>query len=250
VFAVADAWYDLVLPQLITLAVICLGAVLLWLARGRLVQLVGELGIQKIGAFGVDLQFAEQQTTAAYKKQNLEPPSQEDKAAIRDAVSLLAPLVAQSNVLWVDDDPGGNAIERSTFLSLGVGVQAARSTQEGLDELTDSRQSFELVISDWRRENENDSEDEPAGLELVREMRERDLPQRVIFYHGPVEGTQLESRRRRAFEAGAVGATGSPGELVRWTLLELTRVVLDSPSPIQLRQRERVAAAAAYKDRS
>jgi CheY-like chemotaxis protein len=237
VFAAA-AWYEVLLSPFVTLAALCLGAMLLWLARGKLPEFVRQLGIQKISAFGVDLQFAEQQTTAAYAKQGLDPPSEDDKAAIRDAVRFLAPLVAQTRILWVDDQPGGNALERSTFLSWEVDVQAARTTDEALCELRDRAQSFELVISDWRRPNDRD--DAPAGLELLARMRELGVPQRVIFYHGPVTAAELATRRRQALDAGAVGTTSSPGELIRWTLIELSRVVLDSPSPTQRRHRDRL----------
>lgn len=239
----ADTWYDIVLPPLVTLAVVSLGAVLLWLARGKFAQFVGQVGVEKISAFGVDLQFAERQATAAYAKQGLGPPSQADKASIRDAVRFLAPLAAQSRILWVDNHPGGNTLERSTFLSWEVDVQAARTTDEGLRELKDPAQHFDLVISDWRRPN--DSEDAPAGLQLLKRMRDLRLQQPVIFYHGPVPTAELVSRRRDASEAGAVGATGSPGELVRWTLLELARIALDRPNPIQRQRRENVSSAEA-----
>jgi hypothetical protein len=55
----------------------------------------------------------------------------------------------------------------------------------------------------------------------------------------------LANRRCQALEAGAVGTTGSPGELIRWTLVELARVVLDNPSPIQGRRRERLSSSRA-----
>jgi CheY-like chemotaxis protein len=237
----ADTWYDVVLAPLVTLAVVSLGAVLLWLARGKLAQFVGQLGLQKVSAFGVDLQFAERQATAAYVKQGLGPPSQDDKASIRDAVRFLAPLAAQTRILWVDNNPGGNTLERSTFLSWEVDVQAARTTDEGLRELADPAQRFDLVISDWRRPN--DSEAAPAGLQLLKRMRDSGRQQPVIFYHGPVPTEELVSRRRDASGAGAVGTTGSPGELLRWTLLELARIALDGPNPIQRQRREHVSSA-------
>ena len=241
---IADTWYDVLLSPFVTLAAICLGAVLLWLARGRLGELIGQLGIQRISAFGVDLQFAEQQTTAAYDKQGLEPPSEDDKAAVRDAVRFLAPLVAQTHILWIDDKPGNNVLERSTFLSWEVDVQAARTTDDGVRELRDAAQSYELVISDWSRPT--DREDvPPAAIELLTRMRELGLPQRVVIYHGVVPAAELAKRRQQALEAGAVGTTASPGELIRWTLVELARVALDNPSPIQRRRRQRLSSAGA-----
>lgn len=235
----ADTWYEIVLPPLVILAVVCLAAILLWLVRAKLAEFVGQLGVQKVSAFGLDLQFVEHQATAAYTKQGLSPPSEDDKAAIRDAVRFLAPLAAQSHILWVDNEPGGNTLERSTLLSWEVDVQAARTTDEALRELGDPAQRFDLVLSDWRRPN--DSDIVPAGLQLLKRMRDSGLEQRVIFYHGPVAPEELATRRRHALEAGAVGATGSPGELLRWTLLELARIAVDRPSPIQRQRRERLS---------
>jgi CheY-like chemotaxis protein len=238
---IADTWYEIVLPPLVTLGTVLLAAVLLWLVRGKLAQFVGQLGVQKISAFGVDLQFAQKQTTAAYTKQGLSQPSDDDKADTLDAVRFLAPLAAQSRILWVDDEPGGNALERSTLLSWEVDVQAARTTDEALDELRDPKQRFDLVLSDWRRPN--DSDVAPAGLQLLARMRDYGLVQRVIFYHGPVEPEEMAERRRRAVDAGAVGTTASPGELFRWTLVELARIAVDRPNPMQRERRERMSPA-------
>jgi CheY-like chemotaxis protein len=238
---VADTWYEIVLPPLVTLAVVCLAAALLWLVRGKLAEFVGQVGVQRVSAFGVDLQFVEHQTAAAYTKQRLNPPSEDDKAAIRDAARFLAPLAAQARILWVDDHPGGNTLERSTLLSWEVDVQAARTTDEALRELSDAAQHFDLVLSDWRRPSEDDGA--PAGLRLLQSIRDAGLKQPVIFYHGPVAPEELDARRRRALEAGAVGATGSPGELLRWTLIELARIAVDRPSPIQRERRQHLAPA-------
>jgi CheY-like chemotaxis protein len=237
----ADAWYEIVFPPLVTLAVVCLAAILLWLVRVKLAEFVSQLGVQKVSAFGVDLQFVEHQATAAYTKQGLDPPSEDDKAAIRDAVQFLAPLAAQSRILWVDDNPGGNTLERSTLLSWEVDVQAVRTTDEALRELGDSAQRFDLVLSDWQRPN--DAASAPAGLQLIKRMRDSGLEQSVIFYHGLVAPEELAKRRRDAREAGAAGATGSPGELFRWTLIELARIGVDRPNPIQRQRRERLSLA-------
>jgi CheY-like chemotaxis protein len=120
-------------------------------------------------------------------------------------------------------------------------VQAARTTDEALRELGDSAQRFDLVLSDWQRPN--DAASAPAGLQLLKRMRDSGLEQRVIFYHGLVAPEELAKRRRDALQAGAVGATGSPGELFRWTLIELARIAVDHPNPIQRQRRERLSPA-------
>jgi CheY-like chemotaxis protein len=239
-----ETWYEIVLPPIVTLAVIVLALGLLWLARARLRQLVREVGIQRVSGFGFDVEFAEQRTVAAYKKQKLPRPSEDDLAAVRDAVSYLAPLAAGSRVLWVDDEPANNELERSTFVSWEIDVQSERTTEDGIRELSDPEQRFDLVISDWRRAG--DEPGDPAGLDLLRRLdglRATHVP-RVIFYHGLVGDEELLARRRLAKDAGALGATGSPGELLRWTLAELARIAIDAPRPEQRERRQRMAALA------
>ena len=239
-----ESWYEIVLPPLMTLTVVVLGVGIVWLARARLGQVVSQLGLRSVSVFGVDVQFAERRAVEAYTKQKLGPPSSEDRATIRDAVTFLAPLAAQTRVLWVDDKPANNELERSTLVSWEVDVQAARSTKAAIQELEDRELRFDLVISDWRRQENgrDDREESPAGLDLMRRIESLDLARTppVIFYHGRGPVDQLADRRRRAREAGAVGATGSPGELFRWTLLELAKVTLDSPTQFQ-RERRRGA---------
>ena len=235
----AETWYEIVLPPLMTLIVIVIGAVLLWLVRGAVAQLIRQLGVRRVSAAGFDVEFTEQRAAEAYTKQGLGPPSENDRRAIRDAARYLVPLVAQSRILWVDNNPGGNELERSTMLSWEVDVQAVRSTEEAVRELQDDRQTFDLIISDWRRPG--DTDEEPAGPALARRIAALELEPRprVVFYHGPVEPAELASRRRVAEELRAVGTTASPGELFRWCLIELTRVALDSPRPEQRERRQR-----------
>jgi CheY-like chemotaxis protein len=235
----AETWYEIVLPPLVTLIVIVIGLLLLWLARGALAQFVQQLGVRRVSAVGFDLEFSEHRIAEAYEKQRLGKPSESDRVAIRDAVEHLAPLVAQSRVLWVDNQPGGNHLERSTLLSWEVDVQAARDTEEALRELKDDRQRFDLVISDWRRPG--DSPGDPAGPKLAREIAELKLEPRprVVFYHGAVDESEFARRRLAAHEVRAVGATASPGELLRWCLIELARATLDSPRTEQRERRQR-----------
>jgi hypothetical protein len=237
----AETWYEIVLPPVVTLAVFVAAAALLWLARGRLAELVSDLGIKNVSAFGIDLQFAERQTRVAYEHQQGKPPSREDLDDVRDAAQFLAPLAAQSRILWVDDNPGGNLAERALLLAWEVDVEAARSTDEAIRELEDLDPYFDLVVSDWRRKDEGDSEDEPAGVDLLKRMSGR-FEQRVIFYHGIVPADELAKRRRLASEWGAVGTTASPGELLRWILLELARVAINNPRPEQRARRDWHAA--------
>jgi CheY-like chemotaxis protein len=245
----AETWYEIVLPPIVTLGVIVLGFGLLWLFRGRLVQLVEQLNLQRVSAFGVDIQFAEQRTVAAYTKQELKPPSKAERTALRDGARFLGPLAAQSRVLWVDDKPANNELERSALLAFEVDVQSVRTTDEAIRELKDTRQRFDLLISDWHRPEPGDSLEHPAGVDFLRRVGELHLEPkpRLIYYHGRVKPMELAARRDLAHKLGALGTTASPGELLRWSLLELARIAIDAPSPEQQERRERLVQGTASR---
>ena len=223
-----DNWFEtLVSPFVFLLA----GAVAVALAYGfrrRLDRLVREFRITKIGALGVNVEFAETRATDAYEKQGLGPPSADDLRKIREVAAHLAPLAAGRRVLWVDDNPSNNQIERATFRDWRIEVQTRRDTDDALDELRDHREPYDLVISDWARDGEPPEPDgAPAGLRLIERMRDENIAVPVLYYHGYVDRDELDRRRSAARDASALGATGSPGELFRLALLELARISLD-----------------------
>ena|SRR5215211_3466394 len=213
-------WDQLLLPPA-TLLTLCLAAVVVWVARAPLRRLMNELGVRKVGGLGFDVEFIEHQAAVAYVDQGLDPPSEQDRRAIRRTAEHLGPLARGTRVLWVDNQPRNNERERSAFLAWQVDVQTRRTTDQALCELRDPREQYDLVVTDWRRPG--DSECSPAGLELINRMRDRGLEEPVIFYHGAVPLDELERRRAAAKAAGAIGATGSPGELFRWSLMQLAR---------------------------
>src|SRR5690606_34562704 len=133
-------------------------------------------------------------------KQGLGPPSVNDLERARRIREHLAPIVAGQRVLWVDDQPSNNDTERATLVEMKVDVQACRSTDEAIAEIEQAEIPFCAVISDWHRHAE-DSQCNPAGLQLLRRMREKSgkvergnerfkLP--VVFYHGLVSMDELK----------------------------------------------------------
>jgi hypothetical protein len=53
----------------------------------------------------------------------------------------------------------------------------------------------------------------------------------MVFYHGKVTQEELAKRRHLARSAGAIGTTGSPGELLAWTVAELVKAVMEGEQP-------------------
>jgi CheY-like chemotaxis protein len=73
------------------------------------------------------------------------------EAAIARA-SRIAPAIVGGRVLWVDDKPGNNQIERGILQTLKIEVTLATSTTEALLALRHSR--FDVVVSNVWRPNE------------------------------------------------------------------------------------------------
>jgi CheY-like chemotaxis protein len=210
----------IVLPPLLNFLIIVAIILFLLAMRERLAQLFDTLGIKSAEIpGGFKLERFETLTVEAYTKQALGPPSKDDRRKIKSIGTYLAHLAEGSRILWVDDYPGGNTPERAALLELRIDVQTRRTTEEAMAELGDPNETYDVVISDWNRPQEGPE----AGLRLLREMRKEQVAIPLIFYHGKVDPDRLARRRQLAYEEGAVGATGSPGELFRWTMIELVK---------------------------
>lgn len=202
--------------------------ILAYWGRDPLRRLLDDLGIKKVGisSEGLTLDRFEKQMAQVYEERLKKPASLNDRLRIRNIRRYLAPIVSGRRVLWVDDNHTGNVQEHRAFLDMSIEVQDCRSTDEAMRMLIEDVRGFDLVISDWTRPKEKTKESS-AGLELLKRMREDpriSLP--VIFYHGLVDEKELENRRSQSKEKGGGGTTGSPGQLLQWTIAELVHAAL------------------------
>lgn len=206
-------------------------SIIIWKEQERVARFLDKLGIKGVGVSAQGLKFErfEQQVEAAYVKQELGRPSESDKRRIRNIREHLAPVASGRRLLWVDDAPAGNERERSAFVDMQIDVQSCRSTTEAIRELKDPEQHFDVIISDWHRPSD-DKPDQPAGIGLLEALRKGGLETPLVFYHGKVTQTELAQRRQLARHAGAIGTTGSPGELLAWTVAELVKAAMDEQS--------------------
>jgi hypothetical protein len=224
-----DNWFETLVAPFVLLATVALAFALAYAFRRPLRALLESLGISRLRLLGIDLELSVAQAVEAYEKQELGPPSADDRRRIREAVELLAPLARGRRVLWVDDNPAWNALERAAFLDWRIDVQTRRSTDDAVDELKAAARESEpypLVISDWTRDDEPDPDH--AGLRLAERLRGDENDVAIAFYFGRVPPDELERRRASAARMGAIVATGSPGELYRAVLFELARPRLDA----------------------
>jgi CheY-like chemotaxis protein len=125
-------------------------------------------------------------------------------AAAQNAATALSPAEAErKSILWVDDTPANNEFERQAFLALGLSVIQVTSTAEALRSVATKR--YSLIISDMRRGDEQE-----AGLDLLRSLRDSGDRTPVIFYTGSFS----PENRDRAIRRGAFGETNRADELI------------------------------------
>lgn len=105
-------------------------------------------------------------------------------------------------ILWVDDRPNNNVLERQAFEALGIEFTLALSTHEALEVL--KRKKFSAIISDMGRK-----EGPREGYVLLEALREKDRETPFFIY----AGSNAPEHKREADKRGAQGTTNNPHEL-------------------------------------
>ncbi len=134
-------------------------------------------------------------------------------ATVVSRASRAAPVLRDSTILWIDDHPLWNTVERRLIAKLGVAVETATSTAEGISALAVLGPSspVDLVISDMARPGDPD-----AGLGLLPKLRAAGFQGPVVFYIGDLD-------RSLGTPAGAFGITNRPDELLHLVMDALER---------------------------
>jgi CheY-like chemotaxis protein len=161
-------------------------------------------------------QFAEQQirTTEDLREQLVslrEIPSAKGKSShvAYEFVSAKKGTGKITKILWVDDYPTNNALIISYLSDLGVDVETAVSTREGLRKL--SSRDFDVVISDMGRFEEGKG-NPYAGVDLATAVRQQD-PHIPFFIY--CSRKAKERGEKDALSAGANGVTASEVQFIR-----------------------------------
>ena len=197
-----------------------------WLMRGWIRDIVKLTGLIEfeVTKEGVKGKFnPEAFAREAFRKQGMGEPSPEDMKEVAGLVRSFKPFVAGRRILWVDNHPENNRLERTALVGWGVDVQTRRSTEEAMVELRERRDTpFDLVISDWFRGRR------PEGKRLAELARAESMNVPIIFYFSVDRSNPGLFEEIKAIARGldAVGATSSPRELLRWTFSELVRAAL------------------------
>lgn len=110
-------------------------------------------------------------------------------------------------ILWVDDHPENNTLERHALESLGLRFVLSTSTEDALDRVKSV--AFDAVISDMGR-----PPDPRAGYTLLDKLRAAQYEVPFIIYAGSRAPQHVAEAKRH----GALGATNSPQELFNMVL--------------------------------
>jgi CheY-like chemotaxis protein len=132
-----------------------------------------------------------------------------------------APGQGRATILWVDDNPEGNALELAKLRDDGLEVLLARSTAEAMDVLS-LRRGVRAIVTDMGRAEDGEFRSH-AGLALLRQLHEAEQDQPVLVY---TSARRVELDRQDALDAGATTVTASPTEL-----FAALRRILSTPAP-------------------
>jgi CheY-like chemotaxis protein len=132
------------------------------------------------------------------------PLPEEAKPYVETLRQALRIPLHRTGVLWLDDNPGNNVLEKRALQRFGLCFVEVASTDKAIEMLTRHRSAFSVVISDFRREA-----DPRAGYGLLDEMKSRNLKVPVIYYVG--EATEEQTKQAR--DKGAQNQVTDPMQL-------------------------------------
>jgi len=145
------------------------------------------------------------------------PARRGDNAAENEASNLVKSLGSEREtkshrkiVLWVDNRPDNNIIERRSIAAYNIDFVLAKSTGQALGELR--KQQFDAIISDMGR-----PPDSRAGYTLLEALRDSGDHTPYFIYAGSRDAAHVREARDR----GAQGTTNMGDELLQMLLQSL-----------------------------
>lgn len=176
----------------------------------KAVSITGSRGAQADVLFGRVVREFSDRIVEAGKARGMDAI---DQAQTERYASLLIDVPDQKRVLWVDDRPSNNRMETAALSKLQIEVVPVIGTKEALGRLESDPEPFDLVLSDWVRP-ELHLDTLSAGIHLLRQLRKRQIPVPVVFYHSTSSEQERDQRREQALREGAFGEAVMPDELL------------------------------------
>ena len=133
-------------------------------------------------------------------------------AAVRSEEPERPSLGAPRTVLWVDDNPDNNILERHAMETYNIRFELARSTGEALAKLDNAK--FDAVISDMGR-----PQDHQAGYTLLDDLRNKGNMTPYFIY----SASNSPGRLQQALRHKAQGTTNQSDELTAMVLAYLNK---------------------------
>lgn len=212
-----------ILPQLVLLMI---GSVLVVQHRFALAHWI-DTRVTGLSAFGLridlkpsDVEAAVRDRLGAQALTTSRQGSISDGKRTVERARRLGPYLLGRTVLWVDDQPTNNRVERRLLREIGVFTESVTTNEDALRAIRDPSERIDAVISDVRRP------DGTSGWRALAEEVERlDRPIPVILYI-------MHLDRSRGTPAGALGITNRPDELLDLVMDALDRAPQQGPSRV------------------
>lgn len=147
----------------------------------------------------------------------------DDVAALVEAIPLLGATPRRAaRVLWVDDKPANNEIERRTLRAHGIVFDNVVSTAEAIEQL--ENESYDLVITDLGRAHSSDRSQMAGADFLAHPVVRRGGPPVIVYASAWAVGKRTELMR-----LGAAQVTADRTQLIDSVLGVLGRVPEPGP---------------------
>lgn len=116
----------------------------------------------KFKALGVEAEFSAKAMDGAIAAQGVQV-SQDDRKGALKRLSMLAPLLRDTRMLWVDDTLASTRNERALLEGYGVRIDTFTSSAQAETALRDNK--YLLAVTDLKREGRDDE-----GLQFVKRI--------------------------------------------------------------------------------
>ncbi|MES2922076.1 MAG: response regulator [Verrucomicrobiota bacterium] len=141
------------------------------------------------------------------RTRSIQSHTEDDSALVRSLGKDREIKAIRKLILWVDDNPDNNIIERKSMAAYNIHFVLAKSTSQALAEL--GTKQFDAIISDMSR-----SPDSHAGYTLLEAVRRSGNRTPYFIY----AGSRAPEHVREALSRGAQGATNVGDELLQMIL--------------------------------